>query len=148
MPLSSELGIKIQSCRLDSLVFHRRGKPAEGEHDIDSEVGLGVSEPQGDLLTVRFNYKMVDPSVMDIDAAYVVVLRKTEEFEFEGDDLNAWRQIAARLAPVILYPFVRETIATTLQKAGLEGPVPPILDFRNVFDPENIKFTAGGQAKE
>jgi preprotein translocase subunit SecB len=141
MPLSSDLGIKVQACRLDSLVFHRRGMAPEGEHEIESEVGLGVSEPQGDLLTVRLNYKMVDASVMDIDAAYVVVLRRTEQFEFEGDELTAWRHVAARLAPVILYPFVRETIATTLQKAGLEGPMPPILDFRRVFDPESIKFT-------
>lgn len=141
MPLSTELGINIQSCRLDSLVFHRRGKPPEGKHEIESEVGLGVSEPEGDLLTVRLNYKMADAAVMDIDAAYVVVLQRTDKFEFDGDELTAWRHVAARLAPVILYPFVRETIATTLQKAGLEGPMPPILDFRRVFEPESIKFT-------
>jgi preprotein translocase subunit SecB len=147
MPLSADLGIKIHSCRLDSLVFHRRGQPSESEHAIESEVGLGVSEPQGNLLTVRLNYRMADAAVMDIDAAYVVVLRRTEKFEFDGDELTAWRHIAARLAPVILYPFIRETIAATLQKAGLEGPMPPILDFRHVFDPANIKFAVAEQAE-
>lgn len=146
MPLSMELGIEIQSCRLDSVVFHRRGKPTAGEHDIESEVSLGVSEPQGDRLTVRLSYRMIDPGVMDIDVAYAVVLRRTGSFKFDGDELTAWRHVAARLAPVIVYPFVRETIATTLQKAGLEGPMPPILDFRQVFDPENIRFAAGAAA--
>lgn len=106
-----------------------------------------MSEPQEDLLTVRLRYRMIDPAVMDIDVAYAVVLRRTEKFEFDGDDLTAWRHVAARLAPVILYPFVRETIATTLQKAGLEGPMPPILDFRRVFDPANIRFAAGAATR-
>ena len=142
MPPDAQLGIELVSHRLDELHFMREGQPDPGgpARPVDIQVQLSVSEPEGESLSVRVGLRMKDPSVMSIDAAYIVVLRMTDQFLFEGSVEEEWKKIASRLAPVILYPFLRETIASTLQKAGLEVPMTPILDFRRVFDPDQIRF--------
>ncbi|MFC1531203.1 protein-export chaperone SecB [Gemmatimonadota bacterium] len=149
MPLSADLGIDIVSCRLDHIHFIRRGgsEDVDDSREVDTKVELGVAAPEGDTLSVRLKLTLDDAPVARISVAYVVTLRKTEQFRFEGSEADAWRNIAARLAPVILYPFLRETVATTLQKSGLPGPVPPILDFRRVFEPSEIKWEIEHEAE-
>lgn len=148
MPLKGELGLDVRSFRLDHLLFDRRGRPPEAKHQVDIQVGLGVVPPERDTILVRLEMKVRDESFMRIETAWVVELCKTSSFEFNGTEEEAWRHIAARLAPVLLYPFVRETIVSTLKKAGLDEPIPPILDFRQVFDPDSISLAAhqAGQA--
>lgn len=46
--------------------------------------------------------------------------------------------IATRIAPMTLYPFIREVITGTLVKANLPPLVPPIVDFNTLFNQEEI----------
>lgn len=140
MPLKGELGLDVRSFRMDHLLFDRHGNPPMTEHQVDIHVGLGVVPPHQDTIQVRLEMKVLGESFMRVETAWIVELCKTAHFEFDGTEDEAWRHIAARLAPVLLYPFVRETIVSTLKKAGLDGPIPPILDFRRVFDPDSISL--------
>ncbi|HEY7770594.1 hypothetical protein [Longimicrobium sp.] len=49
------------------------------------------------------------------------------------------RQVAARVAPVVAFPFIRETIASLTGKSG-DTFMMPVVNVGAIFDPDSLTF--------
>lgn len=118
-------------------IKHEGTSPDFDWENIPLSFNLGLSRFSTEQLGVELSIEI------DIPITYVIVVyRATFEIEMldsDPDDLEReLRVVAAQVAPSTLYPFIRETVTTTSVKAGLPPLVPPIINFRSLFDPTSI----------
>ncbi|MFL5806940.1 MAG: protein-export chaperone SecB [Roseiflexaceae bacterium] len=110
--------------------------------ELSFSFGLGLSRPSLERLAVEFSIEIKGTLTIQISVVYRAIFEidmpdaKPEELEQE------LRFVAANLAPTALYPFARETVATTVAKSGLPPLIPPIINFRTLFDPKTVEFPA------
>lgn len=73
-----------------------------------------------------------------IEVIYAGTFRLTDEVP--PDEIEeSWKRCAAQVAPIVLYPFVREIMANLSSRGRSEPLVLPILAFQGL-DPETIKI--------
>ncbi|MBK7190575.1 MAG: hypothetical protein IPH86_18410 [bacterium] len=59
---------------------------------------------------------------------------------------SALKQVGGRVAPSLMYPFIREALVSSLLRAQLPAFVPPIVNFANVFDLATLAVPEARQA--
>lgn len=122
--------------RLEFVRRDARGSSTEANLPFSFELGLNrfSHEQLGVELTVSTDESQPIYLVITYRAVFSAIVRDENGLDMEKE----WRHIAAQLAPVVLFPFIRETVATTTMKSGLPPLLPPIINFRNVFDPDEV----------
>jgi preprotein translocase subunit SecB len=98
---------------------------------------LELSRFSTNRLGVELTVEIKDFAPLQILAAYRCVFAIESDSEL-GDVEQELRLVAAQIGPSALYPFLREAIASTVAKAGLPAVVPPIVNFRGVFNPDEV----------
>jgi hypothetical protein len=58
------------------------------------------------------------------------------------NDERFWRIAAARIAPIVMYPYLRETFHTLMARSGKPSVLLPILNIGAAFDPDVIPMPA------
>jgi preprotein translocase subunit SecB len=101
--------------------------------------GLGLNRISSHSLGVELSVEIKDFAPLSLRATYRAVFELADTVDPEAVD-SQLRFVAAQLGPSALYPFIRETVVTTAQKAGLPPLLPPIVNFRSVFDPNQISL--------
>ncbi len=148
MPRVQEAAFQVVALSLQELSFERlEGAPPEGKHETPVEFGLSVGDPSSGSLPIRLAVTIDERPAYRLRVVYGAVFRPTEDAPDENREAS-WRIVAARLAPTILYPFIRETIATVLQKAGLPALIAPVINFASLLPPEEIVFARAGETAE
>jgi preprotein translocase subunit SecB len=136
-----QVPLNISPPELNHLRFERKqGKgPEAGEFQVPLSTGLSVARFSEDEIGVELSVGIHDLPAFDIEASYRARFQivSTEEFE---DLETALKTVAARIAPAALYPFVRETLASTLQRAGISLPLLPVLNFGAMFEPATVEL--------
>ena len=140
MPSFPEAPVRVTLLRLHELEFEPLGGALPETNELPMELGLGVGEPQGGVLPVRLTVTVEASPCYRVSVTYEGRFAHLRAVQGAEDETGFWRVVASRLAPTILYPYIRETITTVLQKAGLPPLAVPILNFGEVFDVEKVVF--------
>jgi preprotein translocase subunit SecB len=107
--------------------------------DADTQFGLTARRLNRGELGVELELKVTVPEVFESAVSYRM------QFSFDPDEIDEMetcRAIAARVAPIVSYPYIREVLSSLAMRAG--SPVPftlPVLNVGAMFDPESIEIT-------
>ncbi|MCZ8203391.1 protein-export chaperone SecB [Gemmatimonas sp.] len=99
--------------------------------------GLGLNRITSHSLGVELSIEIKDFKPLTLRASYRAVFELEDSVDPNDTDQQL-RFVAAQVGPSILYPFIRETVVSTVVKAGLPPLLPPVVNFRSVFDPNQI----------
>jgi preprotein translocase subunit SecB len=135
----SDAGVRLSAPELWRLEFTRN----ELIQDFKGEAppllfGLGLNRLANNKIGVELSVEIKDFPPVSMTVSYRAVFEldradsKGESFEKE------LKFVAAKLAPTALYPFLRETVAITLVKAGLPPLIAPVVNFASVFDADEV----------
>lgn len=137
-----QLPIAISPPELWRLEFKRK-QVKEQDIEVGDEVplltGLSIARLATDEIGVELSLSIQELPQFAIEVSYRsrFQVQSTEQV----DDLAGMlKTIAARIAPATLYPFVRETVASVLARAGVDAPLLPVLNFAKMFDPDEIEL--------
>lgn len=99
---------------------------------------LGVARPSNVGLDIKLDVSLTHEGVLRAGLTYVGrFLRLEAGAAPREEDL---RFFAAKIAPTVLYPFIRETLASLVVKTGLPPLILPVLNFGEVFDPNEVEI--------
>lgn len=110
--------------------FERDDRIPDGQTDVRGTFGLSAGEPENDRIRVDLEARLEEATgSYSIAVRYVVVMRKLDEFPEGIAEEEFWEIVGERIAPTVMYPYVRETMTSILSKAGLPSVMPPVIDF-------------------
>jgi len=135
------VGVQLTALFLRSLRFERLPQneaPAPTSGELDANIGLGVGRPARDRLNVELSVAFETPGAARVEVTYLAQFRRASDAPAETPEEDYWRAIAAQVAPVVLYPYIRETINSLTGKAGIPSMILPVVNFRAMFDPAEI----------
>lgn len=105
--------------------------PAPTQVPVEIQLNLTLSRPHSRHLVARLAVEIEGPIWSNFAVAY-----HTGYFvrgEVKDDELHAvLLQLGTRSAPLVLYPFVREAVVSTAQRAGGLAVNVPMMDFSSV----------------
>jgi len=105
---------------------------------VEFKLDLGLNRLGANVLGIELSMQIVNVPGVSIHVVYRSVF-EIENPPAEPKALDgALRQIGGRVAPSLMYPFIREAIVSSLQRALLPTFVPPIVNFATVFDVANL----------
>lgn len=142
--LAAELAPKAQltSLELGELHFQRRGLwPQAGDsgYDVDTRFGIQAVRIGPGELGVKFELSMKLPDVFELMVSYRMTF--TAPAPQGIGEVQFFQRVAARVAPIVAFPYIRESIASITAKAGATSPVLlPIMNVGAMFQPESLKI--------
>ena len=110
--------------------------------DNAMSLGLGVDRLGQWAVGIELTAQSEDDSPVVFSIAYRVVLT-VEPVGNSGPDIDSdttLKEVSARLGPVILYPYVRETLSSLSVKAGRKPLVLPVINAGMAFDPGEVEL--------
>lgn len=100
-----------------------------GEVSVQLDLRSAIDEDRPDRLIVELTANLEEPDTWRGAVQYVGLFVYTGEFTDDVTPEDIWPEVARRLGPVVLYPYVRETASMLLNKAGVSNIIPPVIDF-------------------
>lgn len=99
-----------------------------------SAVRLGAGE-----LGVEFRLEMRQEGVFETTVAYRMGFAvETPEGEVETE---VFQRVAARIAPIVAFPYIREMVTSLAAKSGAPAPIIlPVLNVGGIFAPDGIQI--------
>ncbi len=138
MQEQTDVRLKLSPPELWHLSFTRNELTEEFTSEPPSIIfGLGLNRISATSLGVELTVELTDFKPLSLRVTYRAVFEIADGETPDEIDLQL-RLVAAQIAPAVLYPFIRETVLTTALKAGLPPVLPPIVNFRSVFDPAQV----------
>jgi preprotein translocase subunit SecB len=126
--------------RLVTLEF--RAEPHESEPESSFQMHLHAERTAEDTVkaVMKLEVSTEDDSVA-ILVQYAVPVRVipsdvSEDFNYE---LHL-KDVVARVGPVVLYPYIRETVSSLTQKALLPPVILPVLNMGVIFDVDEVNL--------
>lgn len=112
--------------------------------DVQLEFELRLVRFAIDSLGVELQIELKNVEAIACKAAYraVFALDLSHLKDDRGDIEREIRTVVTQLGPTTLFPFLRETISTTVAKAGLPPLVLPLLNLRAMFDAAGVEIPA------
>ncbi len=132
-------GVLISSPRLYRITFARESEeeiPEAAEGRIEFKLNLERHAPL--QLGIEFGVGIEDVPGIEANVLFRMTCTLAEGSPEAKDPETAFRQAAARLAPTVMYPYVREALASLAQKAQIPSFVLPIVNFGRVYQAESI----------
>lgn len=134
----TDVGLKLSAPELWQLSFTRNELSEEFTTEFPPIVfGLGLNRISPTSLGVELSLELNDFKPLSLRVTYRAVFEIADD-KSPAEIEQQLRFVAAQIAPTVLYPFIRETVLTTALKAGLPPVLPPIVNFRSVFDPAQV----------
>lgn len=99
--------------------------------------GIGLNRFSRERIGVEFQMEVSVQSLLTINIAYRAIF----DFEMEGasdEEIEREMRSISRIGAQTLYPFIRESVVSLLQKAGMPPLVPPLINFQEMFNPDEI----------
>ncbi len=108
------------------------------DHQVEFRLNLGLNRLGPNVLGIELSVQITNLPGVTLAVAYRSVI-EIDNPPTDPDALtHALRQVGGRVAPSLMYPFIREAVVSSLQRAQLPAFVPPIVNFANVFDLETL----------
>jgi hypothetical protein len=135
-------GVVFTAPRLASLHFEVDGELDLNLEEIPTEFKLRVGRLSQLELFVEFGVEIVEIHGLTGLCIYRAEFSLKEGSPEAANAEEAFRSLAARLAPTLLYPFVREALHSAAARAHLPSIVAPIVNFSGVFDSASVEIPA------
>jgi preprotein translocase subunit SecB len=133
------VGVRLVGLYLHEMQFIRfEGTPREEISQIPLTFNISTAWLSLEQIAVRLMVSFEIRNVAKVSVAYVATFKDLDKDEEKPDMF--WRQVAARLAPTVIFPYVRETISSMAMKSGLSQLNLPVLNVSVLFDPSTIDF--------
>lgn len=130
-------GVRLSQPRLRQIEFEWRGESAPTEPPR-FQFGMQLYRYTAAMLGVDFMVTAIDNPELTAHVTYFVIF-EIEEGSPESRQMDrALTMLAARVAPVTLYPFCREALVGMAQRAGMTELVPPITNVGALWSPEEL----------
>jgi hypothetical protein len=131
----------LEGLELLDVEFHRYNDwPTDGgEQSYKSTFTLGASSIQEGQLGVELGIRISEPELFDLEIRYRATFAAVTPISDDVAD-EFWRGVATRLAPVVIFPYVRESASAILGRSGNSGFHLPILNVGLMFDPAKVRF--------
>jgi preprotein translocase subunit SecB len=132
--------IRVSAPVLRSLEFRRKtaetssvvGEPPE----VTVSFSISLKRISFDSLGIELGVTLVDHPRVEASAAYravFTIVEATPGVTSPGEVDARLAEIVRDVAPVALYPYIREAIGSASTRAGMDQLVLPIVDFRHFF---------------
>ncbi|MBR9991200.1 MAG: hypothetical protein KFH98_15670 [Gemmatimonadetes bacterium] len=134
------VGVNLLAVNLHDVEFKRLKDP-DGPLDAGGQLQLAikVARPNETDLVVHILFRTEHPQLFKASALYGLRFRLEDDADV-GDREEYWRLVAAQLAPVIAYPYARETLNSLAAKAGISGLILPVLNVGAIVPPSDISL--------
>ncbi|HEX9939013.1 MAG TPA: hypothetical protein VGB15_17865 [Longimicrobium sp.] len=136
-------GVRITAPALASLHFDWEGSRAtleQQEAPMQVEYVLNLSRFNRLAMGVGFGLHVVGIEGLTASAVFRMTAELDPDSSEASEPETAFRQFAARIAPLAIYPFVREALASAAIRANLPSIVLPITNVGSVFTPDEIEL--------
>jgi preprotein translocase subunit SecB len=104
------------------------------EYPISMQFGMALARMGREILGVELELRVPDVPGLKVRVVYRAVFEVVQAPEDEDALERQLRVLVTRTAPVFLFPFFRETVASIAQKTG-QSLMLPMVNFNSVFDP-------------
>ena len=101
---------------------------------------LAVAEVSASRAVIDVTFALRVEKAFDVTVAHRVVFRLPADRPQPDNIEDHWRQVAARLAPVVVYPYVREVVSSVTAKAGMAAATLPVLNVGAALDPATLNM--------
>lgn len=131
-------GVEISPPKLYELVF---GFDGTGVPELAgrTQYKLTLNRLKPLELGVQFGVSVVNVPGLTLRATYRMIVSLREGSPEARDPERAFRGVATRIAPVAMYPFIREALLSAAQRALLPPIILPIMNVGLLWDPKEIK---------
>jgi preprotein translocase subunit SecB len=129
--------------QLHGVEFRKLGDwPLPKGHESNLEINFAVSAVRFDegQLGVEFGAIIHREDVVRLTIDYRLVFR-VHAAETESED-TLFREVASRIAPIVAYPYIRETVSSLFTKAGGPHLTLPVLNVGGMFSPDQIEVVS------
>jgi preprotein translocase subunit SecB len=132
------VAVELIALNLHGVTFRMQGRGA-GVRDVRLNLSLNTGRPSSSDLLVRLTFSIEDADVFKAEAGYGLRFRLKEDAQLE-DVATYWRTVAAQLAPVITYPYVRELINSLGLQSGMGRALLPVMNIGAVISPDSVEI--------
>jgi hypothetical protein len=133
-------GVHIVLVELQRLSFEQIEDAPEEGFEPSLQFGIGLARLEELVLGVEYIVRFVENPYVRFEAAYRGAFERGEPFAEGESETQFWQSVAARIAPTVLYPYLRETASGVLGKAGFGRITLPIVMAGAMFKPEGLEI--------
>lgn len=135
--------VELVSLHFDRLFGAKAGRDADdGDPDanITFELRTGRAAPDAVFVVLSVNVQAEPVATIKMEARTKLTVTTVDESKPVTTEELA--QIAARMGPVVIYPYLRELVADVTRRAGLEPLTLPIYQIGSFFevDPKSLEL--------
>lgn len=133
-------GVKLESIYLHRVQMERIGPWPEDQDEVDLGIkwGIGAVRLRGGRLGVEIAVQINHDEMISLEVAYRMELAATGDIPQRPGPEAFWRDAAARVAPIIAVPYIRELVQSLSGRALNESVLLPIANYGAYFKPEEI----------
>lgn len=110
--------------------------PPITEAPLTFSIALGRTRPDRLTIAIGVNVAIQQPYLVEVMYAGEFTMHPDVPLE---DRADIWKRAAAHLAPIVLYPYIRETIQSLTLRSQSEVLILPVLSFQTVA-PDEIEL--------
>lgn len=128
-------GVQVTEIRLASLTFDAGPDAAipDEEDEVTGNFTLNVARLSPTEISVKFSAEVEGARAVTAKCTYRALYRLRPGSPEEHQPDIALRGVATRIAPVMLYPFVREALQNAASRAGLPELLMQVVNFSTMF---------------
>lgn len=143
-------GVKLEAIYLHKVQMERLGPWPDDHEELDLEIkwGIGAVQLSGGRLGVELSVQINREDMISLELAYRMELAATGEIPAKPGVEAFWRDAAARVAPIIAVPYMREAVHSLTGRALNESVMLPIANYGNYFKPEEIPLATEQEIAE
>lgn len=124
---------------LTEISFRKLDNLTEGDSELGFRFNLGLTRFTQSDLGVELSMDLDNAPQLTARIAYRAIFRIMSTPTESDAEERYLRRLGARVAPAVIYPFIRETFVAIFQKALFPPMVPPIINFETVFDLDSVQ---------
>lgn len=134
-------GVEVSSPKLVDLAFRFEGEDLP-DPPFNITYSIALHRFTALRLGVQFGAEIVDIPDFTARAVYRMIFTLKPESPEAADPEHAFGIIIARMAPVAMYPFIREALASISQKALLPALILPVQNVGSLWKVGELELPA------
>jgi hypothetical protein len=143
-----DIGVDASPPKLHRLEFVHEEEPIPEGTQATIEYQLSVHRFSHLSIGVEFGASVQNVPGVAARAAFRMVFAIRPDSTDADDPERAFRSLAGRIAPVAMYPFIREALASAAVRAQLPELFLPIANVGALYDPDSIEIPAAEEPSD
>lgn len=146
-----DVKINVTAPELLRVVFERlapgdlESDPAD-QQEVQFRLGFEATRIADDAVSVELSAESREGMAVKFEVAFKATLSVVPSQEGSSLDMAAkLSEVAVRVGPVVVYPYLRETLSTLSTRAGMAPIVLPVMNVGAVFDPPDLGSEDGAE---